>query len=62
MTKKEREIEKMKKEVKSLMYKIDKYTQTLNALIKLGWCYNDDIVTYCHNERAILLGKIEQKN
>ena len=55
------ETERLKKEVASLMWKIDKYTQTINALMKLGWSYNSEMVSHCHNERAILLGLIEQK-
>lgn len=56
-----REIEELKREVMSMMWKVDKYTQTINALTKLGWSYHSDMVNHCHNERAILLGLIEQK-
>ena len=55
------EMERLKKEVMGLMWKIDKYTQTINALMKLGWTYNSEMVSHCHNERAFLLQQIEQK-
>lgn len=39
---------------------IKSYEKLLNEAIKLGFCYNDDICTYLHNERAHWINKIEQ--
>lgn len=39
---------------------IGKYEKLLHYAIKQGFCYNDDIVTYLHNERAYWMNKVSQ--
>lgn len=36
------------------------YDKLLKEALKMGFCYNDDICTYLHNERAMWINKIEQ--
>lgn len=48
------------KEAEHAALLIGKYEKLLNAAIRLGFCYNDDIVTYLHNERAYWINKVLQ--
>lgn len=56
-----REHERMVERISSIVWRINKYTKTIDVLIKLGWSYNTDFITECHNERAMLMSKIEQE-
>ena len=48
------------RKIESDIRKINLYTKTINVLIKIGWCYNDDIVTTVHNDRAALIHEVEK--
>lgn len=54
--------EQLQKEVESMARKIDFYTKSIKALHKVGWSNNSDVMTNFHNERAMLINKIEQKS
>lgn len=41
---------------------IEDYGKLLKHALKLGFCYNDDIVNFLHNERALLWQKIESES
>lgn len=56
--------ERTVREVESLLGKINFYTKTIEALIKVGWSPSgvDGVITGFHNERAILINKLEDIN
>ena len=50
------------RELKHEMMLVEKYDRILKYVIKLGFCYNDDIATEAHNLRAMHINLIEQKS
>ena len=56
--------ERTVREIESKLHKINFYTKTIEALIKVGWSPSgvDGVITGFHNERAILINEIENMN
>ncbi len=48
------------RDLEHAIHMVKLWEKTVNALIKIGWCYNDFILSSAHNERAYWINKIEQ--